>query len=141
MLCGHGAKGIKAGWKGKRNKRICLRSCDMHKTETSANPYQKQYGLADVWFIRLNLLACRGHSQARDNAQSCRSTPSGHTLKAYCTAASPVLPAAPGCCRIRPPRRCSQWQEWCLLEPGFHSVGVHVVSAGKQFVHRKSPFI
>jgi hypothetical protein len=42
----------------------------MHKTETSANPYQKQYGLADVWFIRLNLLACHAHIPVTDSAQS-----------------------------------------------------------------------
>ena len=43
--------------------------------------------------------------------------------KAYGTAASPVLPAVPGCCRIRPPRRCSRWQGQChprtRLPPGW----------------------
>ena len=34
----------------------------------------------------------------------------GHTPRGYGTAASPVLPVVPGCCRIHPQWRCSRWQ-------------------------------
>ena len=137
MPCGHGAKGIKTGWKGRRNKRICLRSCDMHKTETTANPYQKKYGSAVVWFIRLDLLVCHAHIPVTDSAQSSHSVQAVHTPTAYCTAASPALPSVLGYCRTRPPRRCSRWHGRAVCKPGFHPVGVHVVAAGKQFRHSR----
>ena len=47
---------------------------------------------------------CRGRNQARDNVQSSHPAQTGHTPRVCCRAASPVLPAVPGCCRIRPPR-------------------------------------
>ena len=34
------------------------------------------------------------------------------------TAASPALPAVPGCCHTHPRRRCSRWQEWCHPRTG-----------------------
>ena len=52
----------------------------------------------------IDLPACRGRNQARDNVQSPHPAQAGHTPRACCRAASPVLPAVPECCRIRPPR-------------------------------------
>ena len=51
----------------------------------------------------------------RDNAQSPHPVQAVRTPRAYCRAASPALPAVPGCCRIRPRWRCSrcakfQWE-------------------------------
>ena len=54
--------------------------------------------------LSINLPIFHGRNQARDNAQSPLSAPSVRTPAVYCTAASLVLPAVPGCCRIRPPR-------------------------------------
>ena len=54
--------------------------------------------------LSINLPFFHGRNQARDNAQSPHPAQAVHTPKAYCTAASPALPAVPGCCRIRPPR-------------------------------------
>ena len=88
-------------------------------------------------FLWLNPPACRGHTPATDSAPSPLSAPSVHTPRACCRAASPALPAVPGYCRTRPRWRCSQWQGWYILEPGFHPVGVHVVAAGKQFRHSR----
>ena len=52
--------------------------------------------------LSINLPFFHGRNQARDNAQSPHPAPSGYTPKAYGRAASQVLPAVPGCCRIRP---------------------------------------
>ena len=62
----------------------------------------------------INLPVCRGRSREKDNAPSLHPAPSEHTPRAYYTAASPALPAVPGCCRTHPRRRCSRWQEWCM---------------------------
>ncbi len=67
-----------------------------------------------VMTFPINPPACRGRSREKDNAPSPLSAPSVHTPWACCRAASPALPVVPGCCRIRPPRRCSRWQEWCM---------------------------
>ena len=52
------------------------------------------------------------------NALSLHLTQAGRTPRAYYTAASLALPAVPGCCRTRPPRRCSRWQDWCHPQTG-----------------------
>ena len=70
-------------------------------------------------FLRLNSPDCRGHSRGKDNAQSLRPEQAGRIPRACCRAASPALPAVPGCCRTHPRRRCSRWQEWCHLRTGF----------------------
>ena len=67
---------------------------------------------------KVNPPAYHGHRRVRDNTQSHRSIPSVHTPRVCCRAASPVLPAVPGCCRIRPPRQCSQWQGRCHPRTG-----------------------
>ena len=54
--------------------------------------------------LSINLPFFHGHSQVTGSAQSPLSAQAEHTPAAYCTAASPVLPAVPGCCRTRPPR-------------------------------------
>ena len=54
--------------------------------------------------LSINLPFFHGRNQARDNVQSPHPAQDGHTPRACCRAASPVLPAVPGCCRIRPPR-------------------------------------
>ena len=46
------------------------------------------------------LPVCRGRNQARDNVQSSHPAQAGHTPKTYCIAASPTLPAVPGCCAV-----------------------------------------
>ena len=43
---------------------------------------------------------CHGRNQARNHVQSSHPAQAGHTPAAYCTAASPVLPAVPGCCAV-----------------------------------------
>ena len=68
--------------------------------------------------LRLNLPVCRGRSRGKGNAPFPLSAPSVRTPRAHCRAASPVLPAVPGCCRTRPRRRCSQWQGWCHPRTG-----------------------
>ena len=55
-------------------------------------------------FQKVNLPVCRGHIPVIGNAQSLHPAQAGHTPRACCRAASPVLPAVPGRCRIRPPR-------------------------------------
>ena len=78
--------------------------------------------------LSINLPFCRGRSRARDNVLSPHPAQAEHTLTAYCTVASPALPAAPGCCRTRPPRRCSRWQRWSLnfwLHAGFRAEVPH----------------
>ena len=71
----------------------------------------------------VNFPSCHAHTPATGSAPSPLSAPSVHTPRAYYTAASPALPAVPGCCRTRPPRRCSRWQGWCHprteLPPGW----------------------
>ena len=86
-------------------------------------------------FLRLNLLACHGRSREKDNALSPLSAPSVHTPRAYCRAASPVLPAVPGCCRTRLHGNAVDGNSRAICEPGFYPVGVHIVAAGKQFCH------
>ena len=54
--------------------------------------------------LSINLPFFHGHSQVTGSAQSPHPAQAVHTPAAYCTAASPVLPTVPGCCRIRPPR-------------------------------------
>mgnify|MGYP007093447869 CR=1 FL=1 len=88
--------------------------------------------------LSINLPFFHGHSQVTGSAQSPHPAPSVHTPAAYCTAASPVLPAVPGCCRTRLRWRCSRWQGSATLEPSFHPVGVHVIVAGKQFIHKET---
>ena len=73
---------------------------------------QTEYGTVEY---RIGLLTLRQYGKywrliPKANAQSPLSAPSVRTPAVYCTAASLVLPAVPGCCRIRPPRRCSRWQ-------------------------------
>ena len=85
-------------------------------------------------FLRLNSPACRGRSREKDNASSPLSAPSVHTPRAYYTAASPALPAVPGCCRTHPRRRCSRWQEWCHPRTG---LPLGWCPYGKQFCHSR----
>ena len=54
--------------------------------------------------LSINLPFFHGHSQVTGSAQSPLSAQAVHIPAAYCTAASPALPAVPGCCRTRPPR-------------------------------------
>ena len=70
--------------------------------------------------LGLNLPGCRGHTPATDSAPSPLSAPSVRTPRAYCKAANPALSTALGCCRTRPPRRCSRWQGWS--HPGTNAV-------------------
>ena len=86
-------------------------------------------------FLRLNLPACRAHTPAIGSAPSPLLAPSGHTPRAYCRAASPVLPAVPGCCRTRLHGNAVDGNSRAICEPGFYPVGVHIVAAGKQFCH------
>ena len=62
----------------------------------------------------INLPLCRGRSRGKDNAQSLHPEQAGRIPRACCRAASPALPAVPGCCRTHPRRRCSRWQGWCM---------------------------
>ena len=91
-------------------------------------------------FLWLNLPVYRAHTPATGSAPSPLSAPSVRTPRACYRAASPALPAVPGCCRTHPRRRCSRWQEWCHLRIGLLPVSVHVVVARKQFVHSEPHF-
>ena len=62
----------------------------------------------------INLPICRGRSRGKDNAQSLHSEQAGRIPRACCRAASPALPAVPGCCRTHPQWWCSRWQGWCM---------------------------
>ena len=73
-------------------------------------------------FQKVNLPVCYGRSRGKDNAQFLPQAQAVRTPRAYYTAASPALPAVPGCCRTRPPRRCSRWQEWCHPRTGLPPV-------------------
>ena len=54
--------------------------------------------------LSINLPFFRGRIPARDSAPSLLPAQAVRTPAACCTAATPVLPVVPGCCRIRPPR-------------------------------------
>ena len=68
--------------------------------------------------LSINLPACCVRSRVRDSVLSPHPAPSVHIPVAYCTAASPVLPAVPGCCRTRLRWRCSRWQGECHPRTG-----------------------
>jgi hypothetical protein len=55
-----------------------------------------------------------------------------------CTAASPVLPVAPGVAVFVLHGDAVDGNGRAVRKSGFHSVGVHVVAAEKQFVHKKA---
>ena len=91
-------------------------------------------------FLWLNLPVYRAHTPATGSAPSPLSAPSVRTPRAYCRAASPVLPAVPGCCRTRLHGNAVDGNSRAICEPGFHLVGVHVIAAGKQFIHGEPHF-
>ena len=69
-----------------------------------------QTGRHRVLYGNLNLPACHGRSQGRGSVLSRHSAQAVHTPEVCCTAASPVLPAVQGYCRISPQWQGSRWQ-------------------------------
>ena len=90
-----------------------------------------------LWKLTVNLPACRVRTQGKDSAPSPLPAPSAHTPRACCTAASPVLPAVLGVAVLVLNGDAVNGNGRTVSEPGFYTVGVHVVAAGKQFVHNR----
>ena len=100
-------------------------------------PHHQRYAYHNK---KVNLPVCHGRSQARGNVRSHHSAQAVHTPRACCTAASPFCPLCRGVAVLVLDGNAVKGKDGAILKPGFHPVGVHVVAAGKQFVH-KAPLL